>query len=62
VLVHKFVCRGTLEERIDQMIRDKQELADQILGAGAEMQLTEMSDRELLQFVALDITRAGTDE
>ncbi len=58
VLVHKFVCRGTLEERIDQMIRDKQELADQVLGAGGETLLTEMSDRELLNFVALDITRA----
>ena len=34
VLVHKFVCRGTLEERIDQMIRDKQELADGVLGEG----------------------------
>jgi non-specific serine/threonine protein kinase len=62
VLVHKFVCRGTVEERIDQMIRDKQELADQILGAGIEMRLTEMSDRELLRFVALDITRAAADE
>ena len=63
VLVHKFVCRGTLEERIDQMIRDKQELADQVLGAKSEGEtlLTEMSDRELLKFVALDITRAAED-
>ena len=64
VLVHKFVCRGTLEERIDQMIRDKQELADQVLGTKNEGEtlLTEMSDRELLKFVALDITRAAEDE
>ena len=63
VLVHKFVCRGTLEERIDQMIRDKQDLADQILGAKSEGEtlLTEMSDRELLKFVALDITRAAEE-
>ncbi len=63
VLVHKFVCRGTLEERIDQMIRDKQELADQILGPTREGEtlLTEMSDRELLKFVALDITRAAEE-
>ncbi len=63
VLVHKFVCRGTLEERIDQMIRDKQELADQVLGAKSEGEtlLTEMSDRELLKFVALDITRAAEE-
>jgi non-specific serine/threonine protein kinase len=63
VLVHKFVCRGTLEERIDQMIRDKQELADEIFGQSTEGEtlLTEMSDRELLKFVALDISRAAED-
>jgi len=62
VLVHKFVCKGTLEERIDQMIRDKQELADEILGEGGESLLTEMSDSELLKFVALDVSRATMDE
>jgi hypothetical protein len=62
VLVHKFVCRGTVEERIDEMIRDKQALSDQILKGGAEAQLTQMSDRELLDFVAIDLSRAGTDD
>ena len=62
VLVHKFVCKGTLEERIDQMIRDKQELADNVLGEGSETLLTEMSDSELLKFVALDVTRATIDD
>ncbi|HND50794.1 MAG TPA: C-terminal helicase domain-containing protein, partial [Pirellulaceae bacterium] len=63
VLVHKFVCRGTLEERIDQMIRDKQQLADKILGTASEGEtlLTEMSDQELLDFVSLDIRRAEQD-
>ena len=63
VMVHKFVCRGTLEERIDQMIRDKQELADKVLGQKREGEtlLTEMSDSELLKFVALDITRAAEE-
>ena len=63
VLVHKFVCRGTLEERIDDMIRDKQGLADKVLGPTREGEtlLTEMSDKELLKFVALDITRAAED-
>jgi non-specific serine/threonine protein kinase len=63
VLVHKFVCRGTLEERIDEMIRQKQELADEVLGQTGEGEklLTEMSDRELLNFVALDITRASDE-
>lgn len=57
VLVHKFVCRGTLEERIDELIRSKQELADEILGKNheGERMLTEMTDRDLLNFVALDV-------
>jgi len=62
VLVHKFVCRGTVEERIDQMISDKQELADEILSDGAEKQLTEMSDSELLDFVSIDLSRAASED
>jgi len=62
VLVHKFVCRGTVEERIDQMIRDKQELADEILSGGAESMLTEMSDTELLDFVSIDLSRAASED
>ena len=34
VHVHKFVCTGTLEERIDQMIEQKMELAENIVGSG----------------------------
>jgi non-specific serine/threonine protein kinase len=56
VLVHKFVCRGTIEERIDALIEDKKSLAAGLLeGGGSESLLTEMSDDELLRFVALDI-------
>ena len=62
VLVHKFVCRGTVEERIDQMIRDKQDLADEVLNSGAETMLTEMDDRELLDFVSIDLARAASDD
>ena len=36
VLVHKFVCRGTVEERIDAMIESKRRLADELLAGGAE--------------------------
>ena len=61
VLVHKFVCKGTLEERIDEMIRDKQQLADEVLGEGGEALLTEMTDAELLKFVALDVSRCSLD-
>ena len=57
VLVHKFVCRGTVEERIDAMINEKKQLADSMLSGevGAEKLLTEMPNEELLRFVALDL-------
>jgi non-specific serine/threonine protein kinase len=55
VLVHKFVCRGTIEERIDELIESKQQLALEFLSGGGEINLTEMSDRELLTLVALDL-------
>jgi superfamily II DNA or RNA helicase len=58
VLVHKFVCAGTIEEKIDVLISEKQELADEILGTGAERKLTSMSNAELLEFVRLDIDSA----
>jgi len=60
VLVHKFVCRGTMEERIDAMIRDKRALADQLLNQEGETLLTELSDEELLRFVSLDIGRSSS--
>ncbi|MBM4313924.1 MAG: DEAD/DEAH box helicase, partial [Deltaproteobacteria bacterium] len=62
VLVHKFVCRGTVEERIDALIEDKKDLAESILGGEREMLLTEMPDEELIRFVSLDLVRALDDE
>jgi non-specific serine/threonine protein kinase len=58
VLVHKFVCRGTVEERIDAMIEGKQALAQGVLEGGAETLLTELGDAELLRLVALDVDKA----
>jgi non-specific serine/threonine protein kinase len=58
VLVHKLVCRGTVEEKIDQLIESKQRLARDLLDVGAEALLTEMGDDELLKLVALDIHAA----
>lgn len=54
VLIHKFICKGTLEEKIDELLTDKQNLADELLGAGAEKLLTQMSNEELLNFIKLD--------
>ncbi len=58
VLVHKFVCRGTVEDRIDQMIEQKQQLAGDFLSGGADMLLTEMKNDELLRLVTLDLGAA----
>jgi len=62
VLVHKFVCRGTLEERIDALIEDKKALAENILGGDGEKLITEMADEELIRFVSLDLARACDDD
>ncbi len=58
VLVHKFVCRGTIEERIDSLIEEKTQLATDVLEGGAEKVLTEMSNAELIRLIALDVDRA----
>jgi non-specific serine/threonine protein kinase len=58
VLVHKFVCRGTIEEKIDALIEEKTRMAGDLLEGGADVLLTEMSDKDLLNLVALDITKA----
>ena len=58
MLVHKFICRGTVEDKIDQMIESKKQLAGDLLGGGAEIVLTEMKDDELLKLVALDLNAA----
>ncbi len=61
VLVHKFVCRGTIEDRIDAMLESKQGLSDALLTGGGEVNLTEMTDQALLQLVALDLGAAMKD-
>jgi SNF2 family DNA or RNA helicase len=52
VQVRKFVCIGTLEEKIDRMIEDKKALARLVVGAG-ESWLTELSTREFRELVTL---------
>jgi hypothetical protein len=58
VLVHKFVCRGTVEERIDEMITEKISLARDLLDEGGDVLLTEMDNDRLLRMVSLDVTKA----
>jgi non-specific serine/threonine protein kinase len=62
VLVHKFVCRGTVEERIDEMLGRKKRAAGELLEGGADVALTEMSDAELLRTLALDLDGALEEE
>lgn len=58
VLVHKCVTRGTLEERIDALLREKRKLAGEILGKDDEVNITTLDDAALLDLVSLDINRA----
>ena len=58
VLVHKFTCRGTIEDRIERLIESKQQLVKDVLESEPAVLLTEMGDRELLDLVRLDIRSA----
>jgi SNF2 family DNA or RNA helicase len=53
VQVHKFVCTGTLEEKIHEMIESKKALAEQVVGAGEEW-LTELDTDQLRNLLVLD--------
>ncbi|MEO7592548.1 MAG: C-terminal helicase domain-containing protein, partial [Byssovorax sp.] len=60
VLVHKLVCRGTIEERIDALVEAKRGLSAEILGGsgGGEAWLTELRSDELIRLVSLDLRSA----
>jgi SNF2 family DNA or RNA helicase len=60
VQVRKFVCGGTLEERIDVMIEAKRALAERIVGAG-EGWLTELSTDQLREVIALSTDAVGDE-
>ena len=52
VLVHKFVCQGTIEEKIDELITEKSAIAEEVLEGGSEVLLTEMDNEQLLKILA----------
>jgi non-specific serine/threonine protein kinase len=60
VQVRKFVCSGTLEERIDALIEAKRALAERIVGTG-ETWITEMSTDQIREVVALAADAVGDD-
>jgi non-specific serine/threonine protein kinase len=61
VLVHKFVCRGTIEERIDALLASKRGLAQEILAESGEGWITELNREDLLRLVSLDLKSALTE-
>ena len=54
VIVHKFITKGTIEEKIDLMIEDKLKLSGQLVASGGENWITEMSNDELLDLFSLE--------
>jgi len=61
VQVHKFLCAGTLEEKIDEMIERKKGIAEKVIGTG-EGWLTELSTAELRDLFSLRKEATGTGE
>ena len=55
VIVHKLVCEGTIEERIDTLINSKKELAENVIGSGGENWITELGNQELMELMKLSI-------
>ncbi|WP_053701610.1 DEAD/DEAH box helicase [Streptomyces sp. WM6368] len=60
VQVHRIIAEGTVEDRIAQLLARKRALADSVL-AGGESALTELTDAELAELVALRPTHAGSE-
>jgi len=53
VLVHKFITKGTVEERIDEMIEGKIKLSNDVIQSGSEAWITEMNNEDLMKVFAL---------
>lgn len=53
VMVHKLVCQGTIEEKIDAMIESKKELAENVIGSGGEKWITKLGNEELMSLFRL---------
>ncbi len=54
VMVHKLVCKGTIEEKIDTLIESKKALAANVIGESGEKWITELSNEELMSLLKLE--------
>lgn len=57
VIVHKLVCKNTIEEKIDEIISGKMQLAQEVIGSGGENWITELDDAELMNLLRLNESR-----
>ena len=61
VMVHKFICKGTVEERIDLLIDDKKLLADKVVSSAGENWVTELDDSRIKEMFTLTMDSAQTE-
>jgi non-specific serine/threonine protein kinase len=61
VIVHKFICKGTIEDRIDDMMEDKKLLAGEILKTGTENWITEFDNKKIREMFSLSIESTVSD-
>ncbi len=54
VIVHKFVCKGTIEEKIDELIQSKKDLAENVIGQNGENFITEFDNDTLIKMMRLE--------
>jgi non-specific serine/threonine protein kinase len=54
VVVHKFITRGTVEEKIARMIAEKKQLSEDVIGATGEQWITEMNNEELIDLFKME--------
>ena len=55
VIVHKFITKGTIEEKIDTMLEDKMSLSDQIIKSTAENWLMKKNNEEIIDLLQLTL-------
>ena len=55
VMVHKFLTKGTIEEKIDKMLTQKSKLSDEVIAASGESWITEMNNDELFELFTLKL-------